>query len=49
MRELTVRALVHSAALGNSDAADGARLLSAVIENAALTDVVATLDGFTSS
>ena len=36
MREMTVRALLHAAALGSADAAAGARLLAAAIDNPAL-------------
>lgn len=43
MRELRVRALVHDAHLGSSQAAEGARLLAAGIDNPALTSLVAAL------
>jgi len=36
MREMTVRALLHAAALGSGDAAAGARLLATAIDNPAL-------------
>jgi hypothetical protein len=41
MREMTVRALVHAAALGDADAAAGARLLAGDIDNPALSATVA--------
>lgn len=40
MREMTVRALLHAAALGSTEAADGARLLSVDIDNPALAVAV---------
>lgn len=36
MREMTVRSLLHGAALGSLDAAAGARLLATAIDNGAL-------------
>lgn len=41
MRELTVRALLHAASLGDPDAADGARLLATEIDSPALAHLVA--------
>lgn len=43
MREMTVRALLHAAALGSSDSGDGARLLAAGIDNPALQALVLDL------
>ena len=40
MRELTVRALHHAAALGDPGAAAGARLLAADVDNPALQALV---------
>jgi DNA-binding SARP family transcriptional activator len=40
MREMTVRALLHAAALGSSDAGDGARLLALGIDNPVLQELV---------
>lgn len=40
MREMTVRALVHAAALGSEEAADGAALLAASIDNPVLAEQV---------
>ncbi len=40
MREMTVRALLHAAALGSTEAVDGARLLSVGIDNPALAVAV---------
>ena len=41
MREMTVRALAHEAALGSPDAASGAALLAADIDNPALHALLA--------
>lgn len=41
MREMTVRALLHAAALGREGAANGAQLLSAEVDNPALARLVA--------
>jgi DNA-binding SARP family transcriptional activator len=43
MREMTVRALVHAAALGDRDAADGARLLAADIDNEQITAAIGAI------
>jgi hypothetical protein len=48
MREMTVRALLHAGALGNPDAAAGARLLVAAIDNDALTAAARDASGRTS-
>jgi hypothetical protein len=40
MREMTVRSLLHAAALGRPDAAAGAQLLAAAIDNSALAAAV---------
>ena len=45
MREMTVRALLHSAALGTAGAVDGAELLAAGIDNPALAAAVLTARG----
>ncbi len=45
MREMTVRALVHAAALGGVTAAEGARLLVADIDNPVLDRLVAAAPG----
>jgi tetratricopeptide (TPR) repeat protein len=45
MREMTVRALLHSAALGAAGAADGAELLAAGIDNPALAAAVLAARG----
>jgi DNA-binding SARP family transcriptional activator len=45
MREMTVRSLLHAAALGNAEAAAGARLLATAIDNSALAAAAASADG----
>jgi len=45
MREMTVRALLHSAALGTAGAADGAELLAAEIDNPVLAAAVQAARG----